>query len=119
MPAKRSKVTLIDEARQDLLAVISTGKAAAHTLTRARILLQADQGPHGPAWSDEQRQQALHVGRLTGERTRKACVAQGIEAALSRTQRAIPGNQKFHGAQEAHLMAVACSTPPQGQKRWT
>ena len=119
MPAKRDKVTFIAEERQDLLAVISTGKAAAHKLTRARMLLQADQGPQGPAWSDEQRQQALHGGRMTVERTRKACVAQGIAAALSRKQRAIPGKQKFAGAKEAHLLAVACSTPPQGPKRWT
>jgi hypothetical protein len=119
MPAKRYKVTLIDEERHKLLAVISKGKAAAHKLTRARILLQADQGPQGPAWSDEQMQQALHVGRMTVERTRKAFVEQGIEAALSRKQRSIPGNQKFDGAKEAHLIAVACSTPPKGQKRWT
>ena len=119
MPAKRYKVTLIDEERQDLRAVISKGKAAAHKLTRARILLQADQGPQGPAWSDEQMQQALHVGRMTVERTRKAFVEQGIEAALRRKQRSIPGNQKFDGEKEAHLIAVACSTPPKGQKRWT
>ena len=119
MPAKRSKVTCIAEERHDLLAVISQGKAAAHKLTRARIRLQADQGPQGPAWSDAQRQQALHGGRLTVERTRKACVAQGIEAALSRKQRAIPGKQQCEGATEAQLLAVACSTPPQGPKRWT
>lgn len=119
MPAKRYKVTLIDTERQELLAVISKGKAAAHKLTRARILLQADQGPQGPAWSDEQMQQALHVGRMTVERTRKAFVEYGIEAALSRKPRATPGNQKFEGAKEAHLIAVACATPPPGHKRWT
>src|SRR5205807_9506620 len=97
MPAKRDKVTFIAEERQDLLAVISTGKAAAHKLTRARILLQADQGPPGPAWSDEQRQQALQRGRMTVERTRKACSAQGIGAALRRKQRSIPGKQQFAG----------------------
>ena len=65
MPAKRYKVTLTDEERQDLLALISKGKAAAHNLTCARILLQADQGPQGPAYSDQQIQQALNgqVGR--------------------------------------------------------
>jgi glucose/arabinose dehydrogenase len=119
MPAKRDKVTVIDEERHALFAVISKGKAAAHKLTQARMLLQADQGPQGPAWSDEQMQQALHVGCMTVERTRKAFVEQGIEAALSRQQRSIPGHQKFDGAQEAHFIAVACSTPPKGQQRWT
>ena len=52
MPAKRYKVTLTDEERQDLLALIAKGKAAARKLTRARILLKADCSPLGPAWSD-------------------------------------------------------------------
>lgn len=119
MPAKRYKVTLTDEERQDLFALISTGTAAAPKLTRARILLQANQSPQGPAWSDAQIQQALHVGRMTVERVRQAFVEQGLDAALNRKQRATPGNQKFDGEKEAHLIAVACSTPPQGQKRWT
>lgn len=118
MPAKRYKVTVTDEERQNLLALISKGKAAAHTLARARILLQADQGPQGPAWSDEQSQQALHVGRMTVERTRHAFVEHGMDAALHRQKRATPGNQKVDGNKEAHLIALACSTPPQGQKRW-
>jgi Homeodomain-like domain len=119
MPAKRYKVTLTDEERQALLALLSKGKAAAHKLTRARILLQADQSPQGPAWSDAQIQQALHVGRMTVERTRQALVEHGMDAALHRKQRATPGHQKFDGEKDAHLIAVACSTPPQGQKRWT
>jgi len=119
MPAKRYKVTLAEEERQALLALISKGKAAAPKLTRARILLQADQGPHGPAWTDEQIQQALHVGRMTVERTRQAFVEQSLEAALHRKKRATPGNQKFDGAKEAHLISLACSPPPKGQTRWT
>src|SRR5207302_11012060 len=118
MPAKRSKVTCIAEERHDLLAVISQGKAAAHKLTRARIRLQADQGPQGPAWSDAQGQQELHGGRVMVERSGKACVAQGIEAALRRKQRAIPGMQQCEGATEAQLLAEACSSLPQVPQRW-
>jgi Winged helix-turn helix len=117
MPAKHYKVTLTHEERQDLLALVSTGKAAAYRLTRARILLQADQGPQCPAWSDAHIQQALHVGRKPVERTRQAFVEGGLEAALDRKRRARPGNQKFDGSTEAHLIAVACSKPPAGQKR--
>jgi hypothetical protein len=119
MPAKRYKVTLTDDERQDLLSLISKGKSAAHTLTRARILLQADQSPQGPAWSDERIQQALHVGRMTVERTPQAFGEVGLEAGLQRKKRSQPGNQKFDGSKEAHLIAVACSEPPPGQQRWT
>ena len=119
MPAKRYKVTLTDEERQALLALISKGNTSAHKLTRARILLQADQGPQGPSWSDQQIHQALYVGRMTVERTRQALVEHGIEAALNRQKRSTPGHQKFDGAKEAHLIALACSAPPTGHKRWT
>ena len=36
--------------------------------------------------------------------------------------RRLPNRQyqrKLDGRQEAHLVAVACGTPPQGQGRWT
>lgn len=119
MPAKRYKVTLTATERHNLLALVSTGRAAAAKLTRARILLHADESPEGSAWSDEQICQALHVGRKTVERTRQTCVEEGLEAALTRKKRAQPGNQKFDGSTEAHLSAVACSHPPAGRKRWT
>lgn len=59
------------------------------------------------------------MGRLTVERTRRAFVEEGMEAALSRKKSLRPSNQKFDGEKEAHLIAVACSKPPEGPKRWT
>ena len=119
MPAKRYKVTLTYDERQELRAFISKGKAAARKLTRARILLQADQGPNGPAWADQQIVEALGTSRLSVERARKTCVEDGIEAALHPKKRSRPGNQKFDGDKAAHLLAIACSQPPQGHVRWT
>src|SRR5262245_26453721 len=119
MPAKHYKVLLTHEERQDLLALVSTGKSAAYKLTRARILLQADQSPHGPAWSDDHIHQVFHVGHKTGERTRQAFVEVGLGVALRRKECARPSNQKFDGSTEVHLIAVACSNPPEGRNRWT
>lgn len=119
MPAKRYKVTLTSDERQALLALVSTGKAAAYKLTRARILLHSDQGPEGPAWNDERIAEALHVSRRTVERTRQTCVEVGLEAALRRKARSRAGNVKFDGETEAHLIALACSPPPEGRVRWT
>ncbi len=106
MPAKRYKVTLSGEERQVIFALVSKGKAAAHKQTRARILLQADQGPQGPAWSDEQIHQGILVGRMTVERTRQAFVEQGIDAALNRQKRSTPGNQKFDGDKDFHMRYI-------------
>ena len=50
---------------------------------------------------------------------RQAWVAQGLAAALSRK---LPTGRQYHkldGAQEAQLIAVACSAPPEGRARWT
>src|SRR5215471_5571421 len=94
MPAKHDKVLFTPEERQDLLALVSTGKAAAYQLTRARILWQADQSPNSPAWSDEHSHQALHGGRKTVERTRQAFVEVGLGAALKRKERARPGQDR-------------------------
>ena len=85
----------------------------------ARILLKTDEGPGGPAWGDDQIVDALEVSRSTVERVRVRCVEEGPDAAL----RPRPSGQlrlrKLDGAQEAHLIAVACSPPPEGRKRWT
>ena len=84
MPSKHYKVHLLPEERADLQRLVSTGKVAAAKRTRAQILLKADQGPLGPAWTDQQICDAFDVGRLTVERTRKALVLSGVNTALQR-----------------------------------
>jgi len=51
---------------------------------------------------------------------RKRFVEQGLEAALERKKREIPPTpQLFDGEAEARLIALACSSPPEGRARWT
>ena len=53
-------------------------------------------------------------------RVRQQFVEEGLEAALSRKQRANPAiTPIFDGEKEARLMALACSTPPEGHAHWT
>ena len=117
--SKRYRVRLVDEERAYLESLLSAGKAAARTLTHARILLKADEGPAGPGWADEAIAEALEVDRSTVERVRQRCVEEGFDAAL----RPRPSRQvrlrKLDGAQEAQLVALACSPPPNGRNRWT
>ena len=111
--AKKYIVTLMDDERAQLLALTKRGKVAARRLTRAHILLQADNG-----LSDATIAQALHIGPATVERLRKRFVEEGLEAAL--TERPRPGgHRKLDGTQEAFLIALACSTPPEGRTCWT
>ncbi len=113
------RVTLTEDERQRLSALISTGKAAAAKLLHARILLKADQTAEGPAWSDEQITQALDSSLSTVRRVRQSFVEEGLEAALNRKQPTGRQFRKLDGAQEARLIAIACSAPPEGRVRWT
>ena len=99
--------------------LVRVGKASARTLTHARVLLKADEGPGGPAWQDDRIMDALDVRRSTVERVRTRCVEGGLDAALRPRPSATPRLRKLDGAQQAQLIAVACRPAPRGRKRWT
>jgi hypothetical protein len=113
------RVKLTPEERAHLRELLSKGKAAARTLTHARILLKADEGEVGPCLTDDEIGLDLDVNRSTVERVRVRCVEEGFEAAL----RPRPSRQlhprKLDGVQEAHLIALACSPAPKGRTRWS
>jgi transposase len=110
---KRYHVDLSEPERADLLALTQKGTAAARKVRRAQVLLLADDGK-----SDRQIAEALHTGVATVERLRKRFVEEGLAAALAEKPR--PGAQrKLDGKQEALLVALACSAPPEGRRSWT
>ncbi len=112
MPKKKYVVDLTAEERTTLEQLLQKGKSSARKLTRARLLLQADEG-----LTDEEIATALGVGIATVERTRQRFVEANLEA-LNELPR--PGGQcKLSGKQEAHLIAVACTPAPSGHTRWT
>jgi transposase len=118
--AKKYLVTLTPEERHWLSALLSAGKRSALALTRARILLKADQAPGGPAWGDAEIAQALDCGLRTVERVRQRFVERGLGQALGRKPQDRPSRErKFDGAAEARLIALACSEPPDGRAGWT
>jgi transposase len=120
VPHKKYLVTLTAEERQGLTALVSAGKRSALTVTRARVLLKADQADGGPAWEDAEIAQALDCGLRTVERVRQRFVERGLEQALGRKPQDRPSRErKFDGAAEARLIALACSQPPVGRARWT
>src|SRR6476646_7534676 len=116
---KLYRVKLTSEERAQLTELLSKGKAAARTLTHARILLKADEGEAGPHLSDEAIAEALDINRSTVERVRMRCVEEGFEAALRPRPSRQVHPRKLDGAQEAHLIAVACSPAPKGRARWS
>jgi transposase len=113
MSKKRYIVDLTEDEREQTLELTRKGKVATRKVTRARILLKADQG-----WTDEQIVAALDTSLSTVERTRKRFVEGGLPKALNDDPR--PGvKRKLDGRGEAHLIALTCSEPPDDHEHWT
>jgi transposase len=109
----RYRVTLTPEERQQLEALVRGGKGAVRKLKRAQILLAADARS-----TDEAIARNVGVGTSTVYRTKQRFVEEGLVRALSEVPR--PGSpRKLSASDEALLVAVACSSPPSGQARWT
>ena len=116
---KKYIVTLTDEERQRLRALIASGKGAARKLMHARILLKADRRGRRPGWKDATIAEGLEVGISTVERLRQRFVEEGLEAALVPRPSRRQYRHKLGGEEEAHLIALACSEPPEGRGCWT
>src|ERR1700681_3077744 len=117
---KKYVVRLGDVERDQLAALMRKGGSPAHRLLKARILLKADVSEAGEGWSDSRIIKALETSVSMVYRVRKQLVEEGLEAVLSRKQRATPAVPPiFDGEKEAKLIALACSKPPKGRVRWT
>ena len=113
MPKKLHVVRLTEDERATLLGMVHRGIHRARTLTRARVLLLTDDG-----WIDSAIAKALGITHQTVERIRGRYALGGLEGALYDRPR--PGTARLLTPEdEALLVAVACSTPPDGQNRWT
>lgn len=116
---ERQIVRLTPSERTQLLGLLSSGQAPARKLTHARILLKADHGTDGPGCTDEAIAEALDVSEVTVWRVRKRYVMEGLEAALNHRHPKNHRPRRLDGDQEAHLIALACTEPPEGRNRWT
>ena len=113
MPAKKYIVDLSSDERDQLLTLISRGKPSARKVTRARILLKADEGLIDRAIAS-----ALNTSVATVEQIRQRFVEGGLVQALNERPR--PGQRrKLEGAANAYVIATACSDAPEGHRRWT
>jgi transposase len=119
MPNKTYIVELTSEERNQLKRMINIGRTSAYKQRHARILLLSDQGSKRPTMKDDDIAKAVGCGRATVERVRKRFVEEGLQEALARHKSRRQYQRKLDGKGEAHLIALACSEPPEGQKRWT
>jgi transposase len=111
---QKYQVKLSQSEREHLENLVSTGTERARKLTRARILLKADAG-----WIDKEIVKALDVSQPTVGRIRMRYATEGLDSALNRKKSGRQYERKIDGADEAQLIALACSEPPEGYARWS
>ena len=113
-------VVELDPGERDYLKdIVSKGKTSAKKRMHAQILLQVDAAKPGTEYAESDIAEMLGVSRKTIYRVRQRCVEEGIESALNRKVHRRYKPRRLDGEQEAHLIAWACSQPPQGRSRWT
>jgi len=110
---RRIEIGFSEPERQALETARSQGCRGAREVTRAHILAASEQGV-----PDQQIQAVLGVSRMTVWRTRSAYKEGGLACALQDAPRS-GAPRRYEAAQEAQVVALACSQPPPGQKRWT
>lgn len=106
-------VDLSADERAELNAMLSSGTYKTRVLTRVRCLLHADDG-----LTDQQVSEAVGCHPGTVGRIRKRYTEDGL-AAITRRKADRIYERKLDGREEAHLIALACSDPPEGHSRWS
>lgn len=119
MVAKKYRVQLEEGEQEELKALVRKGRAAAYKQTHARILLLSDENQVEGPLKDVAIARSLGVGISTVERVRRRCVDEGVAAALGRKEQVRRRQKRLDGSGEAHLIALACSEPPEGRASWT
>jgi hypothetical protein len=112
-------VKLTSEERLYLEKLISSGKAPARQLQRARILLKSDCSEGGPNWTYEAICASFDVNPMTVTNIRKDFSQGGLGKALQRKKPDREYAHRLDGHAEARLIALACSQAPEGYARWT
>ena len=118
MPTKKYVVELTAEQREQLDKVVTSNKTSIRQRTHARILLAADAQREGGAATDETICRLARTSLSTVGRVRARFAQGGLEAAVWHKPQVKRKPRVLDGVAEAHLIALVCSAPPDGHKRW-
>src|SRR5258706_10669258 len=110
---EKHSVTLSDKERRKLVAIVTKGRNKASFMQRAHILLKSADGK-----TDAEISQWLYISESTVRRIRLRFCEAGVDAALA-DEAGAEREPLLNEKQEGHLLALACSAPPDGRERWT
>jgi len=114
------RITLTKEEREELTKIVQKGKHRSQKVLNALVLLNCDEGDYQNNKSrNEDIANILRISMRKIDRTKKTFVEKGLETALNGTKGQRIYAKKADGEFEAHLVALSCSSPPEGYARWT
>lgn len=121
MPAKKYIICLSLDEREELERVSHSHRRSVREKRRAQILLLCDQsqGPLEEAHTDDHVAALVGCDPLTVARVRQRAVERGAVPSVVRAEQHTRKARALDGAGEAHLVALTCSAPPQGEARWS
>ncbi len=111
---KKTVINLSKKEKDYLLELSSKGKHSATTIKNSLILLKSDDGV-----SNEEISKVLNVNIRKIQRVRKKYKEKGLKDAIFRKKRKDANKTKLDGKQEARLIQIACSNPPDGYSKWS
>jgi len=116
---EKYKVTLTDQERNELMSITKGGTHTSKKVIHALILLNCDEGPFSDKVNNEDVAKVLKIGRRTIDRVKKKFVEEGYEAAMENRPTTRVYERTADGDVEAHLVALSCSTAPEGFTKWS
>lgn len=118
MRPKTYHVTLTAEQRAELNSISHSYRHSERERKRARVLLLADEAQEGGAKSDKEVAARVKVSLPMVGTVRQRFVLRGLESTVRRKVQEKRKERLLDGEGEAHLIALVCSAPPDGHKRW-
>ena len=99
-----------------------SNRASIREKTRARILLLSEVShtrEQGASRTDAEIVEQWGCSPLTVYNVRRRAVERGAQESIRRGEQTQRKARKLDGRQEAQLVALTCSAPPEGHSRWS
>lgn len=120
MPKIKYRFSLSQEERDEIKSIAAKGKHNSQKVLNALILLNYDEDAPEPRTLGEQEiANVLKVSAMKIHRVKQRFVEEGLDIALNGRERERVYERKADGDFEAHLIALSCSEPPEGQAQWS
>ena len=120
MPKIKYRFSLTEEERCELKAIVAKGKHNSQKVINALILLNYDEDASRQRTLGEQDiANVLKCSAMKIHRTKQRFFEEGMNIALNGHKGERIYKRKADGDLEAHLVALSCSDPPEGQAQWS